>query len=97
MKGLEIEYSFIPSRIVRGWCGPVCETLYLQHMDEATFSVKEADDLPQTFPIDDQSRALQLYLRERVGGRLRIDLRMPYTKLLRAAPHLQLLGVLVSD
>lgn len=151
MKGLEPEYSFVSSRSIRGWSGPVCETLYLRHMDEATFSVKEVNGLPQTFPIADQSQALQLYLRERVGGKLRVDLRrltalldipewtrkavkrprvlrwlreqqedvrdvleaasyartpqsggrahirLPYMKLLRAAPHLQILGVMADD
>lgn len=151
MKGLGLEYSFIPSRSISGWSGPRCETLYLQHVDEETFTVKEVNGLPQTFPIADQSQALRFYLRERVGGKLRVDLhkltalldiaewsrkilrrprvwrwlreqqedvqevleeasyarnlrsdgrayiRMPYTKLLRAAPHLQLLGVLVND
>lgn len=151
MKGLVLEYSFIPSRSIRGWSGPVCETLYLQHADEETFSVKGVNGLPQTFPIADQSSGLQHYLRDRVGGKLQVDLRkltalldipewsrkmlrrprvwrwlreqqedvqevleaasyarnhqsdgrayirLPYTKLLRAAPHLQILGVMIDD
>lgn len=120
-------------------------------MDEATFSVKEVNGLPQTFPITDRSSGLQHYLRDRVGGKLRVDLRkltalldipewsrkilrrprvwrwlreqqedvqeileaasyarnphygglahirLPYMKLRRAVPHLQLLGVTVDD
>ena len=120
-------------------------------MDEATFSVKDVNSRTQTFPLAAQSQALQLYPRERVGGKLRVDLRkltalldtpewsrkilrrprvqrwlreqqedvqyvleaasyarnpqssgralvkLPYMKLLRAAPHLQILGVMVDD
>lgn len=151
MKGLELEYSFIPSRSINGWSGPVSDTLYLRHMDEETFTVKETVGLPQTFPIAEQSPALRFYLRERVNGKLRVDLRrltalldipewsrkilrrprvwrwlreqqenvqevleeasyarnhrsdgrahirLPYVKLLRAAPHLQMLGVMIDD
>lgn len=74
MRGLIIDNAFMSSRSINGWSGPVCDTLYLRHMDEKTFAVSKVGGTPLTFRIDDQPRSVQYYLRERVYGVIRIDL-----------------------
>lgn len=151
MKGLKFYDAFLSSRGLNGWSGPISDTLYLQCMDEETFTVSKAGGTPVTLRIDDQPLGVQYYLRRQVNGVLRIDLRklaalldvpewtckvakrtrvwrwlceqqedardvletasyarnpqsdgrahikLPYMKLLRAAPHLQILGVTADD
>ena len=151
MRGLKIYDAFLSSRGLNGWSGPISDPLYLQYMDEETFTVSKVGGTPVTLRIDDQPLGVQHYLRRQVNGSLRIDLRklttlldvpewtrkvvkrtrvwrwlceqqedvrcvleaasyarnpqsngqarikLPYMKLLRAAPHLQILGVMVDD
>ena len=151
MKCLRIDSAFISSRSINDWSGPVNDTLYLQHVNEETFTVGAVEGTLWTFCINDQPRGTQYYLRERVYGVIQIELhaltalldvpewsrkvvrrprvwrwlreqqedvqevleaasyacnaysdrrarvRMPYIKLLRAEPHLRILGVVTDD
>lgn len=151
MRGLKFYDAFLSSRGLNGWSGPISDTLYLQYMDEETFTVSKVGGTPVTLRIDDQSQGVQFYLRRQVNGAIRIDLhkltvlldvpewtrkvvkrtrvwrwlceqqedaqavleaasyarnprsggralvKLPYMKLLRAAPHLKILGVMVND
>lgn len=151
MRSLKFYDAFLSSRGLNGWSGPISDTLYLQYMDEETFTVSKVGGTPVTLRIDDQPRGVQYYLRRQVKGVLRIDLykltalldvpewtrkvvkrprvwrwlreqqedvqdvletasyarnpqsdgrariNLPYMKLLRAVPHLQILGVVVND
>lgn len=151
MGGLKFCDAFLSSRCLNGWSGPISDTLYLQYMDEETFTVSKVGGTLVTLRIDDQPLGVQYYLRRQVNGALRIDLhkltalldvpewtrkvvkrarvwrwlceqqedvqyvlevvsyarnpqsngralvKLPYMKLLRAAPHLRILGVMVDD
>lgn len=151
MRGLKFYDAFLSSRGLNGWSGPISDTLYLQYMDEETFTVSKVGGTPVTLRIADQPLGVQYYLRRQVNGALQIDLhkltalldvpewtrkvvkrtlvlrwlreqqedvrdvletasyarnpqtdgrariKLPYMKLLRAAPHLQILGVMIDD
>lgn len=151
MRGLKFCDAFLSSRGLNGWPGPISDALYMQCIDEETFTVSKVGGTPVTLRIDDQPQGVRFYLRRQVNGALRIDLhkltalldvpewtrkvvrrtrvqrwlreqqedaqyvlekasyarnpqsggralvRLPYVKLLRAAPHLQILGVMVDD
>lgn len=151
MRGLKFYDAFLSSRGLNGWSGPISDTLYLQSMDEETFTVSKVGGTPVALRIDDQPLGVQYYLRRQVNGALRIDLhkltalldvpewtrkvvkrarvwrwlceqqedvqyvleavsyarnprsggraliKLPYMKLLRAVPHLQILGVIADD
>lgn len=151
VRGLKFYDAFLSSRGLNGWSGPISDTLYLQYMDEETFTVSKVGGTPVTLRTDDQPLGVQYYLRRQVNGALQIDLhkltalldvpewtrkilrrprvwrwlheqqedardvlemasyarnpqsngrahiKLPYMKLLCAAPHLQILGVMVDD
>ena len=151
MRGLKFYDASLSSRDLNGWSGPISDTLYLQCMDEETFTVSEVGGTPVTLCIADQPLGVQYYLHRQVNGALRIDLhkltalldvpewtrkaikrprvwrwlceqqedardvlemasyartprsnrrasiKLPYMKLLRAAPNLQILGVMIDD
>lgn len=47
MGGLKFYDAFLSSRGLSGWSGPVSDTLYLQYMDEETFTVSKVGGTPR--------------------------------------------------
>ena len=47
MKGLKFYDAFLLSRSLNGWSGPIIDPLYLQYMDEETFTFSKVGGYPR--------------------------------------------------